>query len=131
MGEHPNVARVHEYLATYRDQGPEDLAPFFADDIVWRVGGSHPLSGTYRGKDEVLAYIARSRDLAAGTLTLQPDSILASDRHLAMFTHVTGQRDGKQLDANLAQVVVMDDKGSWKEYWALSDDQESIDQFWS
>jgi len=28
-------------------------------------------------------------------------------------------------------VVVLDDEGSWKEYWALSDNQESIDQFWS
>jgi ketosteroid isomerase-like protein len=131
MGEHPNVARVHEYLATYRDHAPEDLAPFFADDIVWRVGGGHHLSGTYRGKDEVLAYIARSRELTGGTLSLEPDSILASDRHLAMFTHVTGERNGRQLDANLAQVVVIDDEGAWKEYWALSDDQESIDQFWS
>ena len=50
MVEQPNVSRVRAAVAAY-GQGPEGIAPFLSDDILWHVGGSHPLSGDYRGRD--------------------------------------------------------------------------------
>ena len=35
------------------------VSDVFADDIVWHVGGRSPLAGDYRGKDEVLGFLAK------------------------------------------------------------------------
>jgi uncharacterized protein len=130
---HPNARRAEAYLEAF---GAGDLvaaADHFADDIVWRVGGFHPLSGVYRGKTAVLDYLRSASSLTDGSLSIDPESILASDDHLAMFVRVQGSRDGggRTLDTNMAQIVKVGADGKWAEYWALSDDQGAIDAFWA
>jgi hypothetical protein len=54
--DHPNVAIVQRYYQAY---GRSDLATvreIFASDITWTIPGHHPLAGTKRGADEVLAF---------------------------------------------------------------------------
>ena len=48
-------------------------------DIAWTVPGTNAIAGTYRGLDEVLAYMARRRDLARGTFEMQRRDILTGD----------------------------------------------------
>ncbi|HJP66654.1 MAG TPA: nuclear transport factor 2 family protein [Actinomycetota bacterium] len=129
--EHPGVSRVREYLDTFAAQDMDRLREFFADDIVWHVAGDHPLSGDYRGKDALFDYFARVREMTGGTLTLEPQSILASDNHTAMFTRVQAQREGKQMDVVLAQAFDVGRDGRWTEYYALANDQAAVDAFWS
>jgi hypothetical protein len=52
---------------------------------------------------------------------LAPEAVLASDKHTAMFTRVTGEREGKTMDVVLAQVFKTGPDGRWTEYWALAD----------
>ena len=47
MAEHPNVTRTREYLDTFARGDLQGLRPFFSDDVVWHVAGSHDLSGDY------------------------------------------------------------------------------------
>jgi ketosteroid isomerase-like protein len=130
VAEHPNVAGVREALSAY-DRGDFDtLRSFLADDIVWHVGGNHPLSGDYRGRDAVVDYCARALGLTDGTLKGEPLEILVDDRHAGVFNHVTGERNGRRLDAVLAQAITFDDQGRWTEYWALADEQDEVDAFW-
>jgi ketosteroid isomerase-like protein len=131
MGEAPNVARVSEALAAYNCGDVDAMRPFLAPDIVWHVGGDHPLSGDYRGRDAVLTYVAKVMELTRGTLKAEPIDILVSDRHAGLFQRITGERDGKKLDVVLAQALQLDADGLWVEYWALGDDQDQIDAFWS
>lgn len=107
------------------------MREFFADDIVWHVGGNHRLSGDYRGKDELFEYFATVRELTEGTLRLEPRSILSSDRHTARFIRATASRQDRSFDVTLAQVFKVGEDGRWTEYWALADDQEALDAFWS
>ena len=40
-------------------EDPEDLIEFFkyvADDVQWRVMGTHPLAGTYKSKQDFLEH---------------------------------------------------------------------------
>ena len=131
MTDHQGVAKARRYLEDYEEGDPEKLAEYFTDDVVWRVGGNHPLSGEYRGKAELLDYFAQVRDQTSGTLKLESKSVLASDNHTAMFVRVTGERDGRQLDVTLAQVLANGPDGRWNEYWALADNQAAVDEFWS
>ena len=128
---HPNVDRARAYLAAFSAHDLDAVGEHLADDVVWRVGGYHPLAGTYRGKADVLDYLARAAAESEGTLSLEPESILASDAHLAMFVKVSGERQGRTLDTTMAQIVQLAPDGRWQAFWALSDDQPAIDAFWA
>jgi ketosteroid isomerase-like protein len=123
--------RVRESLELVARGDFERLRDFYTDDVLWHVGGDHPLSGDYRGKDALMAYFERVRSLTDASLTIEPESILTSDQHVAMFTRVRAHRESKRMDVVLAQVFKVADDGRWSEYWALADDQEAVNQFWS
>lgn len=131
MEEHPNVQRVRDALVAYNRGDLDGMRSFIAEDVVWHVGGSHPLSGDYRGRDAVFDYYAKVRELTRGTLTLEPVDILVNDEHGGIFMRVTGERNGKTLDVVLAEALSFDESGRWAEYWALADEQEAVDAFWA
>ena len=79
----------------------------------------------------MFAYFEQVRDLTAGTLQLHPESILATADEVSMFTRVTADRPGKRLDVLLNQTFKVGPDARWTEYWALADDQEAVDEFWS
>ena len=107
------------------------LTKQLTDDVEWHVGGDHPLSGNYRGRDEVRAYHERVAALTGGTLRLEPTDVLASDRHLGIFVRARAQAGDRTLDARLVEAVRLADDGRWAEFWALADDQDAVDEFWT
>jgi ketosteroid isomerase-like protein len=129
--EHPNVQGIRDALAAYNRGDLESMRSFIAEDVLWHVGGNHPLSGDYRGRDAVFDYYAKVRDLTGGTMKLEPLDILANDQHGGIFMRVSGQRDGKTLDVVLAEALTLDESGRWAEYWALADEQDKVDAFWA
>ena len=131
MAEHPNAGRVRQALDGYNRGDFAALRSFLSDDIVWHVGGHHPLSGDYRGRDAVVEYCAKALELTGGTLRGEPLEILVDERHAGVFNRVTGERNGRKLDTVLAQAVTFDDQGRWTEYWALADEQDRVDVFWA
>jgi ketosteroid isomerase-like protein len=131
VAEHPIAGRVREALEAFSRGDFETLGSFLAEDVVWHVGGSHELSGDYRGRDAALAYCAEAFALAGGTLHGEPLEILVSDRHAGVFNRVTGERGGRKFDAVFAQALRFDDEGRWTEYWALADLQDEVDAFWT
>ncbi len=130
MNEHPGVQRAREYVDTFTRGDLDALRDFYAEDVVWHVGGRNHLSGDYSGRDELFTYFEEVRRLTGGTLRLHPESIVSSDRYTAMFTRVTAQRDEKSLDTVLAQILRNGPDGQWNEYWAVADEQDEVDAFW-
>ena len=131
VAEHPSAARAREYLATYAARDMVALRDFFTDDVVWHVAGKHPLSGDYRGKDSLVEYFERVDAFTDGTIAMEVEAILASERHVAMFMHVRGNRLGKTLDERMAEMFDVAPDGRWSEFWAMADDQKAVDEFWS
>jgi ketosteroid isomerase-like protein len=72
------------------------MRAFLAEDILWHVGGKHPLSGDYRGVEAVLDYYAKVREQTGGTLTLEAVDILANDDHGGVFMRVRGERRARR-----------------------------------
>ena len=131
VGGQPTSDRVREAFAAFNRGDVEAMRPFIAEDIVWHVGGDHPLSGDYRGRDALFEYVGKVLELTGGTLTAEPLDVLVNDRHAGVFQRVTGERDGRKLDVVLAQALTFDDDGRWSEYWALADRQDEVDAFWA
>jgi ketosteroid isomerase-like protein len=131
MAEHPNVARARQAFATFNRGDFAAYEQFFTDDVVWHVGGNHALSGDYQGRDALFAYFDKVRQLTGGSLRTAAQDILADETHCGVFTRVTAEREGRQLDVVQAQAFRVNADGRFSEYWALADDQEAVDAFWS
>jgi hypothetical protein len=129
--EHLNTAWVRAGMEAFSRSEFDALASYLADDVVWHVGGNHPLSGDYHGRDAVLEYCRKAQEWAGGTLHGEPIEILASDRHAGVFNHITADHEGRTLDIVLAQAIKLDSRGRWTEYWALADEQDAVDAFWA
>lgn len=122
--------KAREYLATYARGDQDALKEFFAEDVVWHVGGAHQLSGDYRGREALFDYFSRVRDLTGGSLRLEEDAVLTGREHTAMLTRVTGDLGGRHLDVLMAQTFRTGPDGRWTEYFAMPDDQAAVDAFW-
>ncbi len=61
-GEHPSATLVRRGVEAFRRGDAAWIRQHVVDDIIWHVGGSTPLSGIYRGKDEVLDFMSRERE---------------------------------------------------------------------
>jgi uncharacterized protein len=106
------------------------VSEVFADEIVWHVGGRGPLAGDYRGKDEVLGFLAKTMEMTGGTFRVEIHDILANDEHVAALVVARAERDGKTLEDRQAHVLHVKD-GKVTEYWGHPGDQYAIDEFLS
>ena len=125
------VGRLERWLAAYGDHDRDAMADSLAEDAVWHVGGTHGLSGDYRGRDAILGYFDAVRGETSDTMQLKTLEVLANDRHGAAFLRVTAERQGRRLDTLVADAFRFDDDGRIREFWAHSADQSAIDEFWA
>jgi ketosteroid isomerase-like protein len=131
MTEQSPASRAREAFAAFNRGDFATYRQSFADDVIWHVGGNHPMSGDYRGRDALFAYFDQVRQLTGGSLRTTPQDILADEAHVGVFTRVTAEREGRRLDVLQAQAFRVNADGKFCEYWALADDQEAVDAFWS
>jgi uncharacterized protein len=125
------VRRLGAWLDAYAEHDRDAMADSLAEDAVWHVGGTHRLSGDYRGRDAILGYFDAVREETGDTLTLERLEVLANKRHGAAFLRVTAEREGRRLDTVVADAFRFGEDGRILEFWAHSADQAAIDQFWS
>ena len=64
-----------------------------ADDIEWIVPGNSTISGSYRGKDEVLQFFIK---LAGKSFSTEPQHFIADGDHVVVLTRTTA--DGQTSD---------------------------------
>ncbi|NJP92373.1 SnoaL-like domain-containing protein [Nonomuraea sp. FMUSA5-5] len=91
--EHPNVKLIRDYYAAYARNDLTALRErFFAADIVWTIPGHHPLAGTKRGADEVLAFFAQlaRAGFRADPIALAADGDWVIDLHRGWSTQPEG-----------------------------------------
>ena len=130
MTEHPNVELTRRGYEAFAKGDLVALSELFADDVTWHVAGVGPLSGTYRGRDEVFGFFGRLAEETAGTFRLDVHDVLANDEHSVALCTLSASRRGKSVEVPVANVTHVRD-GKVTEFWgATADPQASID-FWS
>ena len=125
------VRHLERWLAAYRDHDREAMIDALAEDAVWHVGGTHRLSGDYRGRDAILGYFDSVRQETTDTMKFETREVLANDRHGAAFLRVTADRQAHRLDTVVADAFRFDEDGRIAEFWAHSADQSAINDFWA
>ena len=126
------LARLHEAQAAFYAGGPpEPLRALLADDVAWVVPGRNAIAGEYRGIDEVMAYFARRRNLAARTFRMHPGDLLTGDGdHVAVLTDGTATIGGTERRWSTVGLYRLH-LGRVAACWLLPLDQGAFDAIWS
>lgn len=126
--EHPNVARGMALYATLVNGDDEALGRLVTDDaqIHWPGSGKSVLGGTHTGRQEVMAVIAKCKEVTEGTLQGEILDVLADDSHVVIVNRVTGRRsDGRELDVVYAGCFVFNQEGKADQLWWLPNDMQA------
>ena len=126
---HPNAELVERLFGGFR-RDPVSVARAFAPEAVWRVTGANPMTGEYRGRDEILRFLRQTAVLTDGTYRADLRYVVADgDRAVAVY-RASGERDGRTLDIDQALFCVIRD-GLLAEITAVPFDATAFDAFWS
>jgi ketosteroid isomerase-like protein len=126
------LASLHEAQGAFYAGGPDEpLRALLADDIEWVVPGSNAIAGEYRGVNEVMAYFARRRDLAARSFRMHPGDLLTGDGdRVAMLTDGTATIAGVERRWSTVGLYRLRE-GRVAACWLLPLDQAAFDAIWS
>src|SRR5262245_49770480 len=128
--EHPNVGRTRRGFAAFGTD-PAELARLIGSDCLWRIPGSAPVSGEYRGRDAIFELFRVTQRLTGGSYRVEPLWILGDDERVVVAYRARGERpDGRSLDIEQLLVCRIED-GVWREVLALPTDQPAFESFWS
>jgi ketosteroid isomerase-like protein len=106
----------------------QTVMSLLTDDVEYHISGRSPVSGTYKGKDEVLGWLGKLMELSGGTFQIEVQDILANDKHGVALTIKRGQRAGKTL--GIRSVHVWDIRDG-KFTGVRGYNEEAWDEFWS
>ncbi|MBH8566985.1 nuclear transport factor 2 family protein [Nostoc sp. CENA67] len=124
---HPNVQIVERMYECFNRGDMNTIRnEIFAPDLIWRLPGHHPLSGTKNGADEVIAFFAQ---LNRGGIQVDLINIDAWGEDTVVEVHRGhGQRNGAVLDAlNCTHYHIRD--GKIADVQVYISDQHTVDQF--
>ena len=126
---HPNAELVERLFGGFR-RDPVSVARAFAPDAVWRVTGANPMTGEYRGRDEILRFLRQTAVLTDGRYRADLRYVITDgDRAVAVY-RASGERDGRTLDIDQALFCVIRD-GLLVEITAVPFDAGAFDAFWA
>jgi ketosteroid isomerase-like protein len=89
---------TREHRRAYEAFSRGDITAVFGilgPDITWHVPGSSPLSGDYKGHDQVGAFFAATMELSGGTFTIDVHNILAQQDQVVVLCTVAAERLGQ------------------------------------
>jgi ketosteroid isomerase-like protein len=130
MTEHPNAALVRRLYGAFRTRDRPTLAALIADDAVWHVPGSTPISGTHRGSAAIFAYFQALGERSGGTFHAELVDAFGSDLHGVALATTTGQRAGRTYAGRyLLLMTIRRDRIA--EAHLFNEDQTAFDAFWS
>jgi ketosteroid isomerase-like protein len=125
-----NAALIQQAYDAFAEADIATVLDTFAPDITWHVPGRSPISGDYKGHDEVLGFFARSMELSGGTLRVVVDEVLADDERVVVLTTVSAERNGSTWSAPEVHVWRVVD-GRAVEFREFQGDQQTEDEFWA
>jgi ketosteroid isomerase-like protein len=127
--EHPNAALVRGLFEAFAARDGLAVAAALADDVVWRLGGSSPMAGEYRGRRAVVRFLGSTTALTDGTYRSELLYALADDEHAVAVYRATGKRGEDSID--IVQVLLCEVRdGHLVDVTAVPTDQAAFEAFW-
>jgi ketosteroid isomerase-like protein len=127
--KHPNVELLERLFDAF-GRDPLAVARAIADDAVWTVPGANAMTGSYRGRDEILQFLRRTGTMTDGTYRVVLLYVLADDDRAVAVYHARGERGGRTLDIDQALFCQVRD-GQLARIEAVPFDPVAFDAFWA
>jgi ketosteroid isomerase-like protein len=98
------------------------------ENVVWHVPGHNLTSGDYHGRENVLAFFARSVQIALPEFEIH--DVVASDDHVVVLTPIRWRRNdnSETYEDHIGQVFHLDG-GQVLEVWTMGENLAGFDQF--
>jgi uncharacterized protein len=127
VGAEDDIRRVFD---AFGGGDPRALFEVIAEDAVWRVPGSLPVSREYRGREQIFELFRATRRLTDGTYRSELRWCLAGGDHGVAVYRATGRRLGRELDIDQALLITLRE-GRWQEIVAVPTEPEAFAAFWA
>lgn len=101
---HPNEDVIRSYVGAFAHGDLDTAKQYLAGDIVYHVGGRHPLAGDYRGREDTIAFFKQRSVRTGGTFRIEPHDLLANDNHGVALSTAHAERDGVGYTWNVITV---------------------------
>jgi uncharacterized protein len=121
------IRKAYEDFA--RGNVPGVLAAFDAG-IAWHVPGHSPLSGDYKGHDQIGGFFRRTMELSGGVFSIDVHHVLADADLVVVLTTVNARRNNVAASFPEVHVWRMKD-GRAIEFREYQGDEQREDRFWS
>jgi ketosteroid isomerase-like protein len=129
--EHPNAALARRIFEAFARRDGAAVVAALDDDVIWRVGGSSPVAGEYRGRREVIAFLRMTTQATEGSYRSSLRYALADDeRAIAVYRAHGSRPDGRAIDIEQILLCRVND-GRFVEVVAVPTDQRAFDAFWA
>jgi ketosteroid isomerase-like protein len=98
------------------------------ENVVWHSPGNNVLSGDYRGRESVLAFFAKTVQVALPEFDMH--DIVASDDHVVAIFSINWRRNdnGETFEDRTAQVFHVENDQAL-EVWTMTANQAGFDKF--
>ncbi len=127
--EQRNVELARKGYEAFNEADIQAVMELVTDDIVWHVGGDNPVSGDYKGKDELAGLFAKFGQLTEGTYEADIHDILASAEHTVVLGTYTATRHGRTHSARFVDIIHTANDRKLKEFWRSLDNAPAEDKF--
>ena len=127
---HPNEELLRRGYDAFDAGDIETVLGLFAEDIQWQISGRSPISGIYKGREEVAGFFEKLGELSGGTFRLEVQDVLANEGRGVVLTKELGERDGRTMDVDSVHVWTIED-GKLTEFRDMLADQYASDAFFS
>jgi ketosteroid isomerase-like protein len=110
----------------------ERLSSLMTPDVVHSVPGNNPITGDYKGIDEVLGYYGNIFELTGGNFSADLKSVKAEGDNKVISTHTNkaARPDGRTLDSDTNLEFTIEN-GKITRIDEKPGDQAAEDAFWA
>ena len=125
-----NATTIRQAYASFaKGDIPAVLAAFDAS-ITWHVPGHSPLSGDYKGHDEVVGFFKHTMELCGGAFAIEVQHVLADEDLVVALVTVKAERNGRSAAFPEAHIWRLRN-GKIAEFREYQGDEQTEDRFWS
>lgn len=130
MGIQEDAALVRRGYEAFNTGDIDKLMALFAQNAVYRVGGSGGLAGEKRGQEAIMGYFGELFSRSGGDIKVELQDVIAGERHTVSLQAAQAQRNGKTMKQNGVLVFTIQD-GKVTEVNEFQEDTALASDFWA
>ena len=128
---HPNEDLVRKGYAAFSNGDMDTLGQIMAPDVVHVNPGDNPVSGEYKGQDEVFGFYGQLFELTGGTVELEVLDVTAEGDDKVIARHHNRAKRGDKVLDDISTIEFTIKDGMVTRLDETNDDQAAEDAFWS